>query len=230
MTVMTKPGRHRAPRGARSPQLVRAGATAAAVAGIAAAGVAPASANAGAGGGGDATGSYSNSSYDNSGYDSGRQGAPDRGEYRNDGGSNNNATATATTSTADSGYAATAASATTSTATDASSSSIIGVAAQYTGIPYVWGGETTAGFDCSGYTQHVYAQAGISIPRTAAAQQAAATPVSEPAVGDLVFWGSPAWHVGIYAGDGMMYDSATPGTTTAKRAVFSGVTGYGSIG
>lgn len=229
MTIRTTPGRHRAPRADRSPQLVRAGATAAAVAGIAAAGVAPASANAGAGGGGD---NYS-SSYNNGGYDSGRQSAPDRGDWRNDGGNNNYSATTSNYSATTADYSSNTSAATaaaTTVATDASSSSIIGAAAANTGIPYVWGGETTAGFDCSGYTQHVYAQAGISIPRTAAAQQAAATPVSEPAVGDLVFWGSPAWHVGIYAGDGMMYDSATPGTSTAKRPIFSGVTGYGSIG
>ncbi|MBW8171851.1 C40 family peptidase [Ornithinimicrobium sp. Arc0846-15] len=220
MTVMTKPGRHRAPRGARSPQLVRAGATAAAVAGIAAAGVAPASANAGAGGGGDAAGSYSNSSYDNSGYDSGRQGAPDRSDWRGD---EDSATTAETNS---SSYTATQA----NLAAPTGSSSIMDAAAKYTGVPYLWGGETTAGFDCSGYTQTVFAEAGINIPRTARAQQAAATPVSEPAVGDLIFWGSPAWHVGIYAGDGMMYDAATPGTVSDLRPIFSGVTGYGRIG
>lgn len=227
MTFTTQTGRHRSPRGIRRPRLVHVGATAAAVAGIAAAGVAPASANAGAGGGGSSdSATYSESTYSDSSYDSGRQNSPDRGEWQgnNNGGGSSQAVASSTN------YSNASTSAPTeSVATNASSSSIIGVAAQYTGIPYVWGGTTTAGFDCSGYTQHVFAQAGISIPRTAAAQQDAATPVSEPAVGDLVFYGAPAWHVGIYAGDGMMYDSATPGTSTAKREVFSGVTGYGRI-
>ena len=94
---------------------------------------------------------------------------------------------------------------------------------------YVAGGSTPAGFDCSGYTQFVFGQAGKSIPRTASGQQAAATPVSNPQPGDLVFFGSPAYHVGIYAGNGMMYDSGRPGLPTQLRSVFSGVSGYGRL-
>ena len=73
-------------------------------------------------------------------------------------------------------------------------------------------------------------RAARSLPRTAAAQQAAATPVSNPQPGDLVFFGYPAWHIGIYAGNGMMYDSGRPGIPTQYRAVFSGVSGYGRVG
>ncbi|GGK58730.1 C40 family peptidase [Ornithinimicrobium pekingense] len=104
---------------------------------------------------------------------------------------------------------------------------ILSIAAAYTGIYYVYGGATPAGFDCSGYTQYVFAQAGISLPRTAAAQQAALTPVSNPQPGDLVFFGYPAYHVGIYAGNGMMYDSGKPGIPSQLRPIFSGVSGYG---
>jgi peptidoglycan DL-endopeptidase CwlO len=107
---------------------------------------------------------------------------------------------------------------------------ILSIAAAYTGIYYVYGGATPAGFDCSGYTQYVFGQAGISLPRTAAAQQAAATPVSNPQPGDLVFFGYPAYHVGIYAGNGMMYDSGKPGIPSQLRAVFGGVSGYGRVG
>ncbi|RIK14843.1 MAG: NlpC/P60 family protein [Acidobacteria bacterium] len=107
---------------------------------------------------------------------------------------------------------------------------ILGIAAAYTGIYYVYGGNTPAGFDCSGYTQYVFAQAGISLPRTAAAQQASATPVSNPQPGDLIFYGYPAYHVGIYAGNGMMYDSGKPGIPSQLRAVFPGVSGYGRVG
>lgn len=107
------------------------------------------------------------------------------------------------------------------------SSGIVGIAQQYIGTPYVSGGASPSGFDCSGLTQWVFGQAGISLPRTAAAQQAAATPVSNPQPGDLVFFGYPAWHVGIYAGNGMMIDSPKPGTTVQYRSVFSGVSGYG---
>ncbi len=107
------------------------------------------------------------------------------------------------------------------------SSGIVGIAQQFIGTPYVSGGASPAGFDCSGLTQYVFGQAGISIPRTAAAQQSAATPVSSPQPGDLVFFGYPAWHVGIYVGNGMMIDSPKPGTTVEYRSIFSGVSGYG---
>lgn len=107
---------------------------------------------------------------------------------------------------------------------------VLGVAAQYVGVPYVWGGTTPSGFDCSGFSQYVFAQVGISLPRTAAAQQSFATPVSNPQPGDLVFYGYPAYHMGIYAGNGMMYDSPRPGKFVSLREVFPGVSGYGRVG
>lgn len=106
-------------------------------------------------------------------------------------------------------------------------SGITGTAASYLGIPYVWGGTTPAGFDCSGFTQFVFAANGINIPRTSQAQQAAATPVSNPVPGDLVFFGYPAYHVGIYAGDGMMYDSPRPGKATSLRAIWTNDVTFG---
>ncbi len=114
-----------------------------------------------------------------------------------------------------------------STPTPPAASGVLGIAASLVGIPYVYGGSTPAGFDCSGFTMYVFAKVGISLPRTAAAQQAAATRVSSPQPGDLVFFGYPAYHVGIYAGGGMMYDSPRTGLSTSLRAIFSGVSGYG---
>ena len=108
-----------------------------------------------------------------------------------------------------------------------SSSEVVNIARTLLGIPYVYGGSSPSGFDCSGFTQYVFGKAGISIPRTASAQQNAATPVSNPQPGDLVFFGSPAWHVGIYTGHGMMIDSPRSGKSTSERAIFSGVSGYG---
>lgn len=108
-----------------------------------------------------------------------------------------------------------------------SSSGIVNIARGLLGIPYRYGGTTTAGFDCSGFTQYVFGKAGISIPRTASAQKAAATPVSNPQPGDLVFFGSPVYHVGIYTGSGTMIDSPRSGKSTSERAIFSGVSGYG---
>ena len=79
----------------------------------------------------------------------------------------------------------------------------------YTGIghPYVWGGTTPNGWDCSGFTQWVYAQAGISIPRVNAWN--AMKPTSTPAPGDLVMQNGGA-HVGIYVGNGMMISALNP--------------------
>ena len=108
-----------------------------------------------------------------------------------------------------------------------SSSEVVNIARTLLGIPYVYGGSSPSGFDCSGFTQYVFGKAGISIPRTASAQQDAATPVSDPKPGDLVFFGSPAWHVGIYTGGGMMIDSPRAGKSTSERDIFSGVSGYG---
>ncbi|HSF98206.1 MAG TPA: C40 family peptidase [Ornithinibacter sp.] len=108
-----------------------------------------------------------------------------------------------------------------------SASGVVNIARGLLGIPYVYGGSTPAGFDCSGFTQYVFGKAGISLPRTASAQQRAATPVSNPQPGDLVFFGSPAWHVGIYTGNGMMIDSPREGKSTSERPLFSGVSGYG---
>lgn len=104
---------------------------------------------------------------------------------------------------------------------------VLAIAASLSGIPYVYGGSTPAGFDCSGFTMYIFAKVGISLPRTAAAQQAAATRVSNPQPGDLVFFGYPAYHMGIYAGNGMMYDSPRTGLSSGLRAIWSSSATYG---
>lgn len=109
----------------------------------------------------------------------------------------------------------------------AATGGVIGVAMSLLGIYYVYGGSTPAGFDCSGFTSYVFRQVGISLPRTAAAQQAAATPVSNPQPGDLVFFGYPAYHVGIYAGNGMMIDSPRTGAATSVRAIWDSRATFG---
>ncbi len=106
-------------------------------------------------------------------------------------------------------------------------SGVLGIAAGLSGIPYRWGGTTPAGFDCSGFTQYVFRQAGVSLPRTAAAQRAATIPVSNPQPGDLIFFGT--WHVGIYAGPGKMYDSPTAGQTTGLHSIWSSGVTYGRV-
>jgi cell wall-associated NlpC family hydrolase len=99
----------------------------------------------------------------------------------------------------------------------ATTGGVLGIAASLAGIYYVYGGTTPAGFDCSGFTQYVFAKMGISLPRTAEAQRQATTPVTNPQPGDLVFFGSPTHHVGIYAGNHMMWDSEQTGTAVALR-------------
>jgi cell wall-associated NlpC family hydrolase len=99
-----------------------------------------------------------------------------------------------------------------------SAAAMSGLAAiAYTGIghPYVWGGTTPNGWDCSGFTQWVYAQAGISIPRVNA--WTAMKPTSTPAPGDLVMQNGGA-HVGIYVGNGMMISALNPSDGTILHA------------
>jgi cell wall-associated NlpC family hydrolase len=108
-----------------------------------------------------------------------------------------------------------------------STGSILSIAASLAGIYYVYGGTTPAGFDCSGYTQYVFAKVGINLPRTSEAQQAAVTAVSNPQPGDLVFFGSPAYHVGIYAGNGMMWAASHTGAAISLQAVYSSSATYG---
>jgi len=106
-------------------------------------------------------------------------------------------------------------------------SGVLGIAASLAGIYYVYGGTTPSGFDCSGYTQYVFGRMGISLPRTAEAQRQAVTKVTNPQPGDLVFFGAPAYHVGIYAGNGTMWDSPHSGSAVAKRAIWTSAPTYG---
>lgn len=114
-------------------------------------------------------------------------------------------------------------------APDPSATGIIGIAQSLFGVPYVYGGTTPSGFDCSGFTSYVYRQAGISIPRTASAQAAASTPVSSPRPGDLVFFGSPIYHVGIYVSPGRMIDAQRPGTVIGNHSIWTTPSMYGRI-
>lgn len=87
-------------------------------------------------------------------------------------------------------------------------------AKKYEGTPYVWGGATPEGFDCSGLTMTAMKEAGIEIPRTSQEQFAGGTPVEKDQLqpGDLVFFnGEPPGHVGIYAGDGKVTHAPTSG-------------------
>jgi cell wall-associated NlpC family hydrolase len=88
----------------------------------------------------------------------------------------------------------------------------VGVAMQYLGTPYVWGGSSPGGFDCSGFVMYVYAQVGVYLPHHAADQYNYGTPVSRDALepGDLVFFDGLG-HVGIYIGGGQFVHSPHTG-------------------
>lgn len=91
---------------------------------------------------------------------------------------------------------------------------IINNSLNYVGVPYVFGGTTPSGFDCSGFTRYVFASAGISLPRTADVQFEVGVPVSYDNLqpGDLVFFSTYTYgasHVGIYLGDGKFINASS---------------------
>lgn len=94
---------------------------------------------------------------------------------------------------------------------------IVALAQDYMGVPYVWGGTTPKGFDCSGFTQYVFDKMGYSLKRTAAQQLKNGYEVTNLKVGDLVFFtntyatSAAASHVGIYMGDNLFIHAASGG-------------------
>ena len=101
----------------------------------------------------------------------------------------------------------------------------IAFAEQHLGDPYVWGAAGPSQFDCSGLVVWAYAQEGITLPHYTGWLWNSGVHVarSDLEPGDLVFFGdgSYAYHVGIYAGNGMMYDSPRTGKSTSLRKIFS---------
>jgi len=100
-------------------------------------------------------------------------------------------------------------------------SSLVNNALSLVGVPYLFGGTSRSGFDCSGYTQYVFKGSGISLPRTAAGQFSVGSSVNRDQLqsGDLVFFStydSGASHVGIYIGGGSFVHASNSGVRTSS--------------
>jgi cell wall-associated NlpC family hydrolase len=96
-----------------------------------------------------------------------------------------------------------------------------GLASGLVGRPYLFGGSSPAGFDCSGLVWYVYHELGLEVPRTAAEQRAIAMHVTQAEIrpGDLVFFYTPDDHVGIYLGNGEFVHAPAGGRTVERARI-----------
>ncbi|NJN19687.1 MAG: C40 family peptidase, partial [Oscillochloris sp.] len=109
----------------------------------------------------------------------------------------------------------------------AQSGGVVNFAMQFRGVPYVWGGASPSGFDCSGFTRYVYAQFGLHLPHSAAGQysQRYGTFIDRANLqpGDIVFFANTykrgISHVGIYIGGGMVVQALAPGTSLSAVSI-----------
>lgn len=96
---------------------------------------------------------------------------------------------------------------------------VVSIAMEYVGTPYVYGGESPGGFDCSGLVKYAYAQLGVALPHSSSALRGSGTIISaaEARPGDLIW--TPG-HIAIYAGDGMVVEAVSYGTPLSYRAMW----------
>ncbi|WP_209561517.1 C40 family peptidase [Frigoribacterium sp. PvP032] len=144
------------------------------------------------------------------------------------------AAAAATSSSASAGTAGSVGTSSRSMATEAIASSgstgqaaVYQAALQYVGTPYVFGGATPAGFDCSGFIMYVYAKFGVSLPHSVPRQGALGTTISaaEARPGDVVVFNDGS-HDGFYAGNGMILDAPKPGGFVSVRPLWTSAVHY----
>ena len=106
-----------------------------------------------------------------------------------------------------------------STTRTGSGNNVVSFAESLIGVPYVYGGTTPSGFDCSGFVQYVYSHFGVNLPRTTTQQENCGTqiPVSQAQPGDLYFWGNKgsAYHVAICVGNGKYIAAPEPGQSVS---------------
>ena len=106
-----------------------------------------------------------------------------------------------------------------STTRTGSGSNVVSFAESLVGVPYVYGGTTPSGFDCSGFVQYVYSHFGVNLPRTTTQQENCGTqiPVSQAQPGDLYFWGpkGATYHVAICVGNGKYIAAPEPGQSVS---------------
>ena len=102
-----------------------------------------------------------------------------------------------------------------------SAAEVVAYASQFQGVPYVWGGTTPSGFDCSGLVQYCYRQFGYYLPRVSQDQQNYGTDISlsELRTGDLVFWGRPATHVAFYIDGGYILHAPYTGDVVRIQSI-----------
>jgi cell wall-associated NlpC family hydrolase len=116
-------------------------------------------------------------------------------------------------------------------AKSAGASGAVNAAMSQQGKPYVWGAAGPDSYDCSGLTMWAWGQAGVSLPHQSAEQQGMLPPVARDQLqpGDLVFFGSPAYHVGMYIGNGMMVHAPTSGDVV-KVSSLANMSDYSGAG